>query len=187
VLLPVATPTSSNRRAWVEGATSFTLRCRAGPAGRLCRAAGRTAWLRPRSFYLRCIRLMLGFRLRRQKTKARGRVVTVPTSIAAELRKHRRQQQEQRLAFGLGKATPDDLVFASACRRPLAARCSYRRLGASGSRTLAPEGYAGSLAPHPSVAAHCLRARCRYCEPADRPQPSDRHPQGLCALIRLYG
>ena len=53
-----------------------------------------------------------GLSLKAPKTKAGRRVVTVPSSIAAELKKHWRQQQEQRLALGLGKAMPDDLVFA---------------------------------------------------------------------------
>jgi integrase len=53
-----------------------------------------------------------GLSVKAPKTKAGRRVVTVPASIAAELRKHWRQQQEQRLLLGLGKATPDDLVFA---------------------------------------------------------------------------
>jgi integrase len=53
-----------------------------------------------------------GLALKAPKTKAGRRVVTVPPSITAELKKHWRQQQEQRLALGLGKAAPEDLVFA---------------------------------------------------------------------------
>jgi integrase len=53
-----------------------------------------------------------GLSLKAPKTKAGQRVVTMPLSITAELKKHWRQQQEQRLALGLGKAGPEDLVFA---------------------------------------------------------------------------
>src|SRR5262249_17159803 len=53
-----------------------------------------------------------GLSIKAPKTKAGRRVVTVPSSITAELKKHWRGQQEQRLALGLGKATPEDLVFA---------------------------------------------------------------------------
>lgn len=38
----------------------------------------------------------------------------IPPSIVAELRSHRRQQQEQRLALGLGGVARDDLVFPRA-------------------------------------------------------------------------
>ena len=53
-----------------------------------------------------------GLSFKAPKTKAGRRVVTVPSSITAELRKRWFQQQEQRLKLGLGKAGPDDLVFA---------------------------------------------------------------------------
>ena len=53
-----------------------------------------------------------GLALKAPKTKAGRRIITVPQSIAAELKKHWLQQQEQRLAFGLGKSGADDLVFA---------------------------------------------------------------------------
>jgi integrase len=52
-----------------------------------------------------------GLRFKPPKTKAGRREVTVPPSIVAELRVHWRNQQEQRLALGLGKANGDDLVF----------------------------------------------------------------------------
>jgi integrase len=54
----------------------------------------------------------LGLALKAPKTKAGRRVITLPPSIIAELKKHWRQQQEQRLALGLGKVNAGDLVFA---------------------------------------------------------------------------
>jgi hypothetical protein len=53
-----------------------------------------------------------GLSIKAPKTKAGRRVVTVPPSITAEQKKHWRQQQEQRLALGLGKTGPEDPVFA---------------------------------------------------------------------------
>jgi integrase len=53
-----------------------------------------------------------GLRFKSPKTKAGRRAVALPASVVAELRTHWRRQQEQRLAFGLGKASEDDLVFA---------------------------------------------------------------------------
>ncbi|MGD9615131.1 MAG: site-specific integrase [Alphaproteobacteria bacterium] len=55
-----------------------------------------------------------GLAFKEPKTKAGRRTVGIPPSIIAELRTHRRQQQEQRLALGLGGAAPDDLVFPRA-------------------------------------------------------------------------
>jgi len=55
-----------------------------------------------------------GLAFKPPKTKAGRRMISVPASVVAELRAHWREQQEQRLAFGLGKASPDDLVFARA-------------------------------------------------------------------------
>jgi integrase len=53
-----------------------------------------------------------GLAIKSPKTKAGRRTVSIPPSIVAELRDHWRQQQEQRLALGIGKAGTDDLVFA---------------------------------------------------------------------------
>jgi integrase len=53
-----------------------------------------------------------GLAFKAPKTKAGRRSVSIPPSVVAELRDHWRQQQEQRLALGMGRAGPDDLVFA---------------------------------------------------------------------------
>jgi integrase len=52
------------------------------------------------------------------KTKAGRRAIAIPPSIVMELRNHWRQQQEIRLALGLGKATSDDLVVPRFDGRP---------------------------------------------------------------------
>lgn len=52
----------------------------------------------------------LAFKL--PKTKAGRRTISIPPSIVIELRNHWRRQQQQRLALGVGKAVPGDLVFA---------------------------------------------------------------------------
>jgi integrase len=46
------------------------------------------------------------------KTRHGRRAVTLPSSTVALLREHWRDQQEQRLALGLGKSPPDSPVFA---------------------------------------------------------------------------
>jgi len=53
-----------------------------------------------------------GLAFKEPKTKAGYRVVSLPPSVVGELRNHWREQQEQRLALGMGKATTEDLVFA---------------------------------------------------------------------------
>jgi integrase len=52
-----------------------------------------------------------GLRFKAPKTKHGRRTITIPPSTVAELRAHRRTQQEQRLALGAGKASADALVF----------------------------------------------------------------------------
>jgi integrase len=53
-----------------------------------------------------------GLAVKAPKTKAGRRTIAVPPSIAGELRVHWREQQEQRMALGLGKAGDSDLVLA---------------------------------------------------------------------------
>jgi integrase len=53
-----------------------------------------------------------GLRFKPPKTKAGRRTVSVPASVASELRAHWKRQQEQRVALGLGRASGEDLVFA---------------------------------------------------------------------------
>jgi integrase len=55
-----------------------------------------------------------GLRFKEPKTKRGRRQLTVPASIIAELRGHKRKQSEERLALGLGKDPDEGLVF----RRP---------------------------------------------------------------------
>jgi integrase len=59
-----------------------------------------------------------GLRFKAPKTKHGRRTITLPPSIAAELRMHWKQQQEQRLALGLGKAPETALVFPTWAGKP---------------------------------------------------------------------
>jgi integrase len=52
-----------------------------------------------------------GLRFKSPKTKKGRRTITIPPSIVAKLRAHRKDQQEHRLAIGAGKAPADALVF----------------------------------------------------------------------------
>ena len=52
-----------------------------------------------------------GLAFKEPKTRAGRRTISVPSSVAAELRNHWREQQEQRLALGMGKSGAEDLVF----------------------------------------------------------------------------
>lgn len=52
-------------------------------------------------------------RFKPPKTNYGRRPITLPASLIGELRRHRKAQQEQRLALGLGKAPADALVFAT--------------------------------------------------------------------------
>jgi integrase len=52
-----------------------------------------------------------GLRFKEPKSKRSRRVITIPSTVVAELRAYWKASQEQRLALGLGRSTPDDLVF----------------------------------------------------------------------------
>ena len=53
-----------------------------------------------------------GLRIKSPKTKRGRRNITIAPWLVAELRTHRKQQNEQRLAFGLGRGPDDSPVFA---------------------------------------------------------------------------
>jgi integrase len=52
-----------------------------------------------------------GLRFKPPKTKHGRRSIAIPPALIADLRAHWKAMQEQRLAFGLGRSAPDDLVF----------------------------------------------------------------------------
>jgi integrase len=54
-----------------------------------------------------------GLRIKAPKTKYGRRTISIPASAIDELRAHWKRQQEQRLAIGLGRGSPDDLIFAT--------------------------------------------------------------------------
>jgi integrase len=60
-----------------------------------------------------------GLRVKAPKTKHGRRTVSIPASTVDELRAHWRAQQEARLAVGLGRGSPDDLIFAMPDGSPL--------------------------------------------------------------------
>ena len=96
-----------------------------------------------------------GLRFKSPKTKHGRRTITIPPSIAAELRVHRKEQQERRLALGTGKAPVDALVFPTGILRQKP-ECTDQGMVVRHGR-----GRNGSFAPLP--AAHpCLQPdRCR--------------------------
>jgi integrase len=59
-----------------------------------------------------------GIRFKAPKTRNGRRTISLPAHIVADLRTHWREQQEQRLAIGLGKAPPDGQVLATFDGRP---------------------------------------------------------------------
>ena len=54
-----------------------------------------------------------GIRIKAPKTRKGRRTISLPANTVNELRAHWRTQQEQRLAFGMGKAPIDSLVLAT--------------------------------------------------------------------------
>jgi len=54
-----------------------------------------------------------GIRVKGPKTKHGRRTISLPAHLVVELRQHRREQQEQRLGIGLGKAPDSAPVFAT--------------------------------------------------------------------------
>jgi integrase len=87
-----------------------------------------------------------GLAFKAPKTKAGRRAVSIPPSIVAELRSHWHQQQEQRLALGVGKAGAEDLVFT----RPDAAPWPPDSLTTAWAKTIA-------ALKLPKVTLHALR------------------------------
>jgi integrase len=73
-----------------------------------------------------------GLAFKEPKTKAGRRTIGIPPSVVAELRAHWRQQQEERLARGLGKGMPDDLAFP----RPDGAAWPPDRLSSTWAKTV---------------------------------------------------
>jgi integrase len=60
-----------------------------------------------------------GLRFKEPKTDHGRRQIALPASVTAELRAHRREQQEQRLKLGLGKDDRGGLVFRLPAGDPL--------------------------------------------------------------------
>src|SRR5262245_25572164 len=60
-----------------------------------------------------------GIRIKAPKTRHGRRTISLPAHLVTELRQHWRQQQEQRLGLGLGKAPDSAPVFATADGRHL--------------------------------------------------------------------
>ena len=81
-----------------------------------------------------------GLRFKAPKTKHGLRSMTLPASVISELRAHWRTQNEQRLALGIGRSTPTDLVFPAWDSRPLMpntlSREWSRTIGAIGGRQI---------------------------------------------------
>ena len=63
-----------------------------------------------------------GIRVKKTKTKAARRDITLPDIVVDALREHRRAQLELRFKLGLGKLTDDDLVFPTIEGRPASPR-----------------------------------------------------------------
>jgi integrase len=59
-----------------------------------------------------------GIRTKAPKTKNGRRTIALPTHIVMELRHHWREQQEQRLALGMGKAPADSPILATIEGKP---------------------------------------------------------------------
>ena len=53
-----------------------------------------------------------GLRFKSPKTRHGRRTIGLPASVVEELGAHWKEQQELRLALGLGRGSPDDLIFA---------------------------------------------------------------------------
>jgi integrase len=60
-----------------------------------------------------------GLRVKGPKTKHGKRTISLPASTVVELRAHWKTQQEERLKLGLGRAAPNDPIFAMADGSPL--------------------------------------------------------------------
>lgn len=87
-----------------------------------------------------------GLRFKEPKSKRSRRTISLSPTVVAELRKHWADQQEQRLALGLGGSSPDGLVFADWDGSPLAP-----------DRLTDNFSYAMAAAGLPHVTLHSLR------------------------------
>ena len=120
-----------------------------------------------------------GLRFKAPKTKHGRRSISLAASVVAELRAHRKQQQEQRLRLGLGKASDDALVFPKWDGTPRVPTTTSTEW----TRTLAqlgtPAGQSARIASHPCLTAHCLgHGRADHLTPP-RAWLADDHPRRL--------
>jgi integrase len=53
-----------------------------------------------------------GLRIKSPKTRHGRRIISIPAAVTDEMRTYWKAQQEQRLALGMGRSGPDDLIFA---------------------------------------------------------------------------
>ena len=67
-----------------------------------------------------------GIRVKKPKTKAGRRHITLPDIVVTALREHCRAQLELRMKLGLGRPSPDDFVFPSWMAHPEARERSVR-------------------------------------------------------------
>ena len=81
----------------------------------------------------------IGLRFKEPKTKHGRRSITIPPAVVADLRAHWKAAQEQRLALGLGRSAPDDLVFTmwdGSPRKPNALTNDWLRASAVSGRRI---------------------------------------------------
>src|SRR5262249_38945575 len=74
----------------------------------------------------------VAIRPKEPKTKHSKRTISLPVHLVAELRQHWREQQEQRLTAGLGKAPPVDGAYLSPNQITKAWPVAMAALGLSG-------------------------------------------------------
>jgi integrase len=117
-----------------------------------------------------------GLRFKEPKTKHGRRSIKVPASVIDQLRAHWKQQQEQRLKLGQGRAVEDDLVFVNAdgtIRNPNTTTQEWIRFLAEFDL--------------PAVSLHALRYRRWHGPGIHQPPPPclpDHHSRYLRAPVR---
>ena len=126
-----------------------------------------------------------GIRVKAPKTRHGRRTISLPVHIVTELRQHWREQQELRLAMGLGRRQGHSRVrYARRRLRELGDRHAAMD-GASGRNRDAPREVA-QPAPHTRKYAYHWRRRCPDRESPPRPCVAHDHAQCIWPLDPLW-
>ena len=128
-----------------------------------------------------------GLRFKAPKTRHGRRLIALPPSAVAELRAHWKAQQEQRMALGMGRAAPSDLVFATWEGKPRSPNALTKEWSVAMDALGLPHVTLHSLAAHARFPTDRRGGGHLDGEPAPRAWIARDHADGLRAHVCEHG